>query len=119
MIEEQDDGRLMLISWDMYGLESVIDVTEKQKSLLFDTLVSNENKFNTWLNRTMNYMMMRARANSHRRYEIYSIKVSQELDAECIADLFKTDPQMIVDLIRSRGTALYTDHHGHQNQVIF
>jgi hypothetical protein len=109
---------LLLVMWDQMGLETVIDVTEKQKSELFDTLITGESRFNQWLNRTVSYLTMRARANSQRHYELYSIRVDHSITAQDIRDQFETAPQCIVDLIRERGTVLWNGRIK-QAQVIF
>lgn len=120
-IETHDDiqeSSLLLIMWDQLGLETVIDVTEEQKSRLIDTLITGEDQFNQWLNRTVTHLTMRARANSHRHYEIYSIRVGEGITAQDIRDHFESSPQIIVDLIRERGSVLW-DGRSKQPQVIF
>lgn len=119
MIEEQQDCRLMLVSWDMYGLESIVDVTEKQKSLLFDIVASGKNSFDSWLYHTVQHMSLRARTNSHRQYEVYSIKFTPEITEDDVVKLFQTNPQYIADLIRQNGIEIFSSRSEKQNQVIF
>jgi hypothetical protein len=62
-------------------------------------------------------MILRARANSQRSYEIYEF--NSALDIEVVKELFKTDPQVIVNWIRKNGYKIYSDYNVNQcNQVI-
>ena len=114
----EDGSHLMLIMWDQYGLEAVIDVTKEEKQQLFD-LIAGRNDFTTWLNSTVSYLVMRARANSQRNSEVYSIWVDDGLTEDDVADAFAENPQNMADLIRERGTALVRSSRGSQKQVIF
>lgn len=119
MIEQTEDTRLMIVMWDQYGLEAVIDVTEEQKRRLFNIIKGEDQSFMQWLHQTVTYCIMRATVNSHRNYEIYSVRVDPHIDEECVVSLFEQDPQMIVELIRKRGHNLHTASAGHRKQVIF
>jgi len=55
----------------------------------------------------LNLMLMRARVNSQRNYEIYSMTVENGISEEDVIDWFKSNPQNAVDLIRSRGREIY------------
>ena len=57
----------------------------------------------------LNMLIMRARYNSQRHYEIYTVDVDESITVADIEELFDTDAQMIVDLIRARGYKLYSD----------
>jgi hypothetical protein len=116
---DQDDARLMIIMWDQYGLEAVIDVTQEQKNRLFDMITGQDNSFDQWLNRTVSYCILRAQVNSQRAYEIYSIKVDSAVTADDMAQWFNDNPQQMADLIRQKGNSMYTATAGHRKQVIF
>ena len=90
--------------WDMYGLECLINVTEWEHKRTIAIL--KEEKFTGYPN--LNMMILRARVNSQRHYEIYSFQTN-DLSKEDIISQFKDNPQFIVDLIRSKGEKIYSD----------
>lgn len=57
----------------------------------------------------LNHMILRARFNPQRHYEIYTVNVDYTITATDMADMFDSDPQGTVDLIRKRGHQLYSD----------
>jgi hypothetical protein len=117
---DQDDARLMIIMWDQYGLEAVIDVTQEQKNRLFDMIAGQDNSFDQWLSRTVSYSILRAQVNSQRNYEIYSVRVDSAVTADDMAQWFNDNPQQMADLMRQKGNSLYTAAGaGHRKQVIF
>lgn len=105
----------------MTGLESVIDVSaldsqreqeEKKRmvQILSDPdLVDPGNTVGQDLNRTVQHMLMRAKANSHRHYEIYTIHTTADIAAQTLRELFEQNPQQAAELIRQRGNMLYSD----------
>lgn len=112
-------NNLYLVSWDMYGLESLVslreiidEIDEIDKRLLFDRIASpNEQHTNnaaSKLNSTVNLLMMRARLNSHRHYEIYTIETSESITECDLRRHFKDNPQGTAELIRERGNKLYS-----------
>ena len=65
----------------------------------------------------LNQMIIRARMNSQRSYEIYEFKSTFDIDE--VKELFKTKPQLIVNWIRENGYKVYSDYNSKQhNQVI-
>lgn len=87
------------------GLECVIDVTNLEHDQLVANLAGREFKmpFN------IATMILRARANSQRHYEIYAIETDDSISKEDIEELFTDSPQTIVDLIRSNGNKIFSD----------
>lgn len=100
--------------WDMYGLEFLFNITECHKqttwSLLTDETVPGVPD--------LNMMMLRARMNSQRCYEIYSFHADPGIADDDIRILFKDNPQYIVDLIRKQGSKIYSDRSETNKQVI-
>jgi hypothetical protein len=118
-----------IISWDMTGLEAVVDITENisrgnafEREKLFDILKDPERvPRNTWahqVNQMVHHMMLRARANPQRHYEIYSISTNQDISKTDLEELFTASPQTAADLIRDRGQQLYSDRVNRRIQVI-
>ena len=58
----------------------------------------------------MAMLLLRARANSQRQYEIYSFGVEGELSLEEMKEMFNNNPQYFVDLIREKGVKIYSDY---------
>ena len=63
-------------------------------------------------------MMIRARANSQRSYEIYTFSTDETMDYEFVKEMFKTDPQVIVNSIREQGNKIYSDYKSNTKKVI-
>lgn len=118
-MEEHNTGRLFIVSWNMLGLESLIDVTQEEREQLFDIIATGKNSFISWLNSTVSMMLIRARLNTHRNYEIYSFWVDESITKEELTEIFEESPQTIVDMIRARGTCIYGSKEKSQNRVIF
>jgi arsenate reductase-like glutaredoxin family protein len=53
--------------------------------------------------------MLRARYNSQRHYEIYTVNMDESISEQDIRDMFETSPQGMADLIRERGHKMYSD----------
>lgn len=118
MAMNSDPGHLILVAWDMYGLEMCEDITQAEKNQLFD-LIRGESNFESWLKNLIFYAMMRAHINSDRRYEVYTITLDSELSAENLVKTFEVNPQYIVNWIRKHGNPVYQASAGYRPQQIF
>jgi len=100
-----------LISWDMTGLEAVIPITQYEQWDRDNTfrILKDEPTARNPLDSIMQGMLLRARFNNHRCYEIYAIDCVDEISESDIRHMFATDPQASADLIRDRGQRLYSD----------
>jgi hypothetical protein len=119
-----------LLSWDMTGLETILDLTmleqlneEEEKLRLVQILGDPDlkdpgNLTMASINRTVGSIMMRARANSQRHYEIYTIQTDSSVSEGDMWELFNQDPQHAAELIRERGNKLYSDRAEKRTQVI-
>lgn len=103
--------------WDMHGLEALIDlntIIEQQeiwkKEKIWNTLKEVQST-DTMPNVPLNIMIMRAKANPQRHYEIYSIVTEKSIKYNDMIKMFKINPQNIVDLIRKKGKKIYSDEH--------
>ena len=108
--------------WDMFGLECLINVTqiEKQheqweKENVFRVL-KNESTTPKPKHSPLEQMILRARYNSQRHYEIYAF--DSTLTEKDIIETFKNTPQVIVDSIRRTGHEFYSDRVLERLQVI-
>jgi len=93
-----------LMMWDNQGLESVLDISTYERKLMWAKLSNTRPPSLPIAN-----MMMRARINAHRCYEIYTITVEHNISVTDMKVMFEDNPQAAVDLIRARGTAIYSD----------
>ena len=100
-------SNLFLVSWDCTGLEAVINVTDYEKEATWATLKNEDPPVR--LGSMVNHLMLRARANSQRHYEIYTMNVAEGISDEDIRTMFEQDPQGSADLIRDRGNQIYSD----------
>jgi hypothetical protein len=56
-----------------------------------------------------NHLLLRARFNSQRHYEIYSVEATDGITADDIREMFEANPQSAADTIRRRGHCLHSD----------
>ena len=109
-----------LLSWDIYGLEALIPldplmakVDEVEKELLLSRIKDPEGAFHnaaiSEIDRRVAMLMIQARCNSQRHYEIFCVDTSDEITEASLREMFEQNPQGIVDLIRERGVELYSD----------
>lgn len=100
--------KTFILSWDMLGLESCIDVDETECNRTFAVLSDTPHKSESVQNILRN-LTMRARFNSQRHYEIYSITVDATVTKDELVDQFNTMPQEMADLVRQHGYKIFSD----------
>lgn len=108
MNDQNFDSEVYILSWDMHGLESCVNASQIDRERVWNTL-ANKNERHEDLGRLIAMMTMRARANTQRHYEIYSIAVDSSITQEDLVEQFKTNPQGMADLVRARGNKIYSD----------
>lgn len=96
-----------ILSWDMYGLESIINVTEIEHNRILSVLSDNKTEYT--LDRSLNSLILRAKFNPQRHYEIYAVTVNNDVTKQDLITMFKDKPQEMADLVRSRGQKIYSD----------
>jgi hypothetical protein len=96
-----------LIVWDNLGLECCIDVTADQQRRMWQKLKGEPVSETAIPN--YQHLLLRARYNSQRRYEIYTCEATDGITAEDIREMFEADPQSAADTIRRRGHCLHSD----------
>lgn len=108
--------------WDNTGLECLINVTDHEKEL------EDFEKHKAWSilrgdlylvkppSIPLQMMILRARANNQRHYEIYGFTSHES--QEWIKDIFESDPQLIVNWIRENGVEIYSDRVNIKDVVI-
>ena len=108
--------------WDMTGLEALINVTKLdkehedwEKENIF-RILKDQDKTLKPAHVPLDMMIMRARANSQRHYEIYAF--DSELSEQDIRETFEDSPQVMADAIRNVGHKFYSDRANKKQQVI-
>jgi hypothetical protein len=96
-----------LIMWCNEGLECCIDVTEDQQRRMWEQLKGELVSESAIPN--LNHIMLRARFNSQRHYEIYTCEAVDGITAEDIKEMFEASPQIAADTIRRLGHCLHSD----------
>lgn len=100
--------------WDMLGLECIYDVgaylaehEEWEKRTMWATL-KEEGPIEKPKPIPLQMMILRARANSQRSYEIYEF--SSTISMNEIKKEFSRNPQPLVEWIRENGHKVYSDY---------
>lgn len=97
--------RQYLAMWDMYGLEFIFDTSKWEKEYMW-SILSEKPKPTT---PSIQMMILRAKANPQRCYEIYAFNADDDLTEESIKSAFESAPQGMVDFIRTNGQKIYSD----------
>ncbi len=107
--------KTFIVMWDMTGIESVIDASALSSEDTFNRLVGKKsNVFGSLLSR----LLLRARVNNQRHYEIYSINVDDNIGEDDVKQMFEDAPQNAADTIRKLGTKIFSDRANTKKQVI-
>ena len=105
----------LLLVWDCLGLEYSCNLTNYDKEIMWSTLKGEKPSVRI---PGLDMLILRARANPQRHYEIYTVTVEPDVSLKDIENMFKDTPQAIVDLVRARGHRLYSDRAYEQDRVI-
>ena len=119
---KKNKAKHYLAMWDMQGLECLFDVDlhmnkynewEKQKvvSILKEERVPNQPQ-----GIPLQMLILRARANSQRSYEIYEFNSTVKYDE--LKEAFNNNPQPIVEWIRENGKKVYSDYVKQERKMI-
>ena len=98
-----------LFSWDCTGVEAIIPISQYEDWDTANAFSVLEGKAKTAnpLNSTVNAILMRARANPQRFYEVYAVDCDESITEQDWRDMWDTSPQSCADMIRERGVKLY------------
>ena len=109
-----------LFSWDCTGVEAIIPITQYEDWDTVNAFSVLEGKPTTPspLNSTINAILMRARFNSQRFYEVYAVDCDPGITEQDWRDMWDTSPQLCADMIRLRGVKLWGECMGSQPAVI-
>ena len=98
-----------LVYWCSEGLESVVPISEYEPIDIENTfrILNDEEPVRNPMNGIIQMMMLRARVNGQRHYELYAIDCVESITKEDLEQMFEDDPQAAADLIRSRGLKIF------------
>lgn len=102
-----------LAMWDCNGLESLFDISDFEGDAMIAGLKGEA--FKAPFNISM--MIMRARFNTQRSYEIYTFETESDISYNDVIELFKHTPQVIVDAIRKNGHMIHSDYTAKQKVI--
>lgn len=98
---------VFLLSWDNTGIEAVINISEKEAENAWNVLADKPTSFRPGT--VVQHLLLRARYNTQRHYEIYTLQVDAGITESDVREMFESDPQYAADLVRERGHKLYSD----------
>jgi len=100
-----------IFSWDHMGIESIVPISQyeyiEQQNLI--RILSEKPTERNPLDSIVQRLIMRAKFNSQRHYEIYAIDCTEEMDEKFWHKQWEEHPQFTAELIRERGHKLYSD----------
>jgi hypothetical protein len=105
-----------LIMWCNEGLECCINITEDEQRRMWQQLKGEPVSGSKIPN--ISHLMLRARVNSQRHYEIYVCDAVDGITAEDICEMFEADPQGAADTIRRLGHCMHSDRATKDRVVI-
>lgn len=95
-----------LVMWCSEGLECLFNITDWEKKKVWSTLKNEKHPKAP----NLQMLIIRARVNSHRIYELYIFDADESLSECDIREMFDENPQFLVDFIRKNGEKIYSDY---------
>lgn len=97
--------------WDEFGIESIIPITRYEKVDKLNTWarLNGEDITHNPLNSIIRNLLLRARFNNQRAYEIYAVDCDLEFDEAYWQDQWQTYPQECANVVREKGEKLYSN----------
>jgi len=105
-----------IFSWDIHGVEAIVPISkyEHHDKENIIRLLKDQNRTRNPLDDIIRNLVLRARFNTQRHYEIYAIDCDVSLDEEFWRKQWEEEPQFTADLIRERGHKIYSDRQTKQ-----
>lgn len=109
-----------LIYWSSEGLESVTPVGQYEQIDTDNTfrILKDQDPIRNPVNTIIQTMILRARFNSHRHYELYAITAADGITGPDIENMFDVDPNEAAKIVRNIGIKLYSDRADKKRVVI-
>ena len=99
-----------IFSWDQSGIEIIVPITQYEnwdKAQMLAAIRGEDYSRNP-IDKIIHGLILRARYNGQRHYEIYAIDCDEELDEEFWRQRWRDDPQWCADLVREKGLKMYS-----------
>ena len=100
-----------IFSWDQEGIEAIVPITEyehhEKQNLI--RMLSEKTVVRNPLNGIVQMLLLRARFNPQRCYEIYAVDCDKDMDEKFWRAQWEEYPQETAEIIRERGHKLYSD----------
>lgn len=106
--------RVYICMWNEHGFEILKDFSSWERESLLNTIAGKELSPPP-VNLTA--MVMRARFNPQRNYEIWTFNTEEQLDEETLWRYADKNPQALVDMIRDRGKRLYANGKNTEQRI--
>jgi hypothetical protein len=109
-----------IFSWDNQGIESIVPISQYEnwdKEQLI-RLLKEESRIRNPLDTIVRNLILRAKFNPQRHYEIYAIDCDPSLDEKFWREQWTEHPQFTADLIREKGHRIYSDRRTQQPVII-
>ena len=108
-----------LFSWCEEGIEAIVPITQYEdyeEKQVFNILKTNQVP-KCPLDPTLNAILMRARFNHQRHYEVYVIDCDESFTEDGWRKLWEESPQTCADLVRKRGIKLHSDRRDVKEKI--
>ena len=109
-------NREFLVVWCSEGIEYVEDITDRDAMATWAVLKGE--KIPKLPGSGINLILLRARINSHRFYEIYTVTSVGGIGKDDILKMFNDSPQTAAETIRRLGNKIYSDRRETDRVVI-
>ena len=93
-----------LAMWDCYGLECIFNLTKWEQDAIWAKLKDEPSPKLP----SLQTLLLRARYNSQRHYEIYIFNTDDTLSEKSVKEAFEHSPQFMADFIRKNGHCLFS-----------
>ena len=102
-----------LFMWNCHGIEAIVPITqyEDQSKLDIWNILKEEPTGKNPLDDILSAMLLRARYNPERSYEVYAMDCEEGITEEDLFALWDSSPQHAVDLTREKGVCMFSNRN--------
>jgi hypothetical protein len=102
-----------LFMWNCHGIESIVPITEYEDQMKLDAwvILKGETPGKNPIDDIVGSMIMRARFNAERNYEIYAMDCEEGITREDLFEFWDNSPQSAADITREKGICLFTNRN--------